>query len=231
MSRTAILYDVHGNLAALRAVLGDAHAAGAEQFVLGGDYALFGPAPAETVVELQSLGEAAGWIRGNVDRWTAHPDQADTDELLQRAIADTRAALGLQAATDLGALQEVLVRDGIRFCHASPRSDLESFLPEPQATDAEFLAGAPEATVVFGHTHLQFRRRHGDDGPELVNPGSVGMPLDGDPRAAYALLEGGEIELRRVAYDHEAAARSVVEAFGEVPWAERSARRLRTATP
>src|SRR5581483_4388179 len=71
----ALLYDMHGNLRALNAVLADARAAGATRFVLGGDYAAFGPEPAETVAALREL-EDATWIRGNWERWCAHPDQA-----------------------------------------------------------------------------------------------------------------------------------------------------------
>jgi diadenosine tetraphosphatase ApaH/serine/threonine PP2A family protein phosphatase len=84
--------------------------------------------------------------------------------------------------------------------------------------------------VVFGHTHLQFARTTAE-GLELVNPGSVGMPFDGDTRAAYALLHpGGRVEHRRVPYDHESAAARVPERFGEAPWTEVVARRLRTAS-
>ena len=70
------------------------------------------------------------------------------------------------------------VIDGTRYCHASPLSDMRSFLPEPGDDDEQMLAGASERRVVFGHTHLQFHRR-GPGGIELLNPGSVGLPLDG----------------------------------------------------
>lgn len=227
MLLTAVLYDVHGNHRALEAVVQDAQAAGAERFVLGGDYALFGPEPRETVRRLQALGRST-WIRGNVDRWCAHPDQAGDDELLQRAISDCRAALGEELTRQLGALPEGHVEDGIRFCHASPASDMQSFLPQPAGSDDELLQGVEEMRVVFGHTHVQFRRTR-TGGIELVNPGSVGMPLDGDHRAAYALLRHGELELRRVAYDHEAAAAAMRRHFGDADWAARSERRLLSA--
>lgn len=221
----ALLYDVHGNLPALEAVLRDARSAGGESFLLGGDYALFGPFPAETVAALERL-TGATRIRGNVDRWSAHPDQAPDDPLLRDAIAACRKALGDAMVAKLGGLPEQLVLDGTRYCHASPISDLCSFAPEAGSEDDELLGGAVERRVVFGHTHLQFRRIR-PDGVELVNPGSVGMPLDGDHRAAYALLGGdGALEHRRVAYDHEASAAAMLERFGEVPWARRSADRL-----
>jgi predicted phosphodiesterase len=224
----ALLYDVHGNLTALNAVLDDARRAGAREFLFGGDYALFGPWPAETVAAAREA-HGATWIRGNVDRWCAFPDQAGDDELLVAAIAACRAALGDSVVTSLGALEEQVVLDGTRYCHASPLSDLRSFMPDPADEDDELLAGAAERRIVFGHTHLQFRRVR-DDGIELVNPGSVGMPLDGDPRAAYALLSGdGDLQLCRVAYDHEVSAAAVRECFGDAPWAVRSERRLLTA--
>jgi diadenosine tetraphosphatase ApaH/serine/threonine PP2A family protein phosphatase len=224
----ALIYDVHGNLPALETVLADARAAGAERYLLGGDYGLFGPWPAETVAALRELPDAA-WIRGNVDRWSAFPDQADHDELLQKAIADCRDALGDDVADELGTLPEQTVIDGTRYCHASPKSDMESFVPDPGESDAELLAGATEPRVVFGHTHLQFRRS-GPGGAELVNPGSVGLPLDGDLRAAYALVrDDGSLELRRVVYDHERSAAAVRERFGDADWAVRSERRLLTA--
>jgi diadenosine tetraphosphatase ApaH/serine/threonine PP2A family protein phosphatase len=228
MPTAALLYDVHGNLPALEAVLDDARGAGANTFLLGGDYALFGPWPVETVAALDEL-ENATWIRGNVDRWSAFPDQAGDDELLQRAIAACREALGLALVTRLGELQEQVVVDGVRYCHASPASDLRSFMPEPAEEDDDLLAGIGERRIVFGHTHLQFRRGR-PDGIELLNPGSVGMPFDGDTRAAYALVsEDGSIELRHVAYDHERSAAAMREQFGDADWAIRSEHRLRTA--
>src|SRR5947208_10815755 len=113
----AVLYDIHGNLSALEAVLQDARGAGAARFVLGGDYALFGPCPRETVTALRQLPDAT-WIRGNVDRWTAFPDDLPDDPSLARAVADCRHALGDQLAAELGALGEQAVVGGARYCHA-----------------------------------------------------------------------------------------------------------------
>ena len=222
------MYDVHGNLPALEAVLDDARAAGAEGFLLGGDYGLFGPWPAETVAKLHEL-SGATWIRGNVDRWTAAPDDAPDDTLIRAAIVACREALSEEVASELGALTEQIVIRGIRYCHGSPISDVRSFMPTPADDDAELLDEVGERRVVFGHTHLQFARTT-RSGVELVNPGSVGMPFDGDPRAAYALLaDDGRIDLRRVAYDHEASAAAMEEQYPGKAWAERSARRLRRA--
>ena len=230
MAPMAIIYDVHGNLPALEAVLADARTAGAQRFLLGGDYALFGPFQAESVAALRELGEAT-WIRGNVDRWAGNPGDLPDDDVLARAVADCRGVLGDGLADELGELPEQVVIDGTRYCHASPVSDMRSFLPEPAADDEEMLAGASERRVVFGHTHLQFRRS-GPGGVELLNPGSVGLPLDGDPRSAYALAhDDGSIEHRRVDYDREAAISALQDRFGDVAWAQRSVRRLQQSQP
>jgi predicted phosphodiesterase len=84
--------------------------------------------------------------------------------------------------------------------------------------------------VIFGHTHLQFLRTR-SDGVELLNPGSVGLPMDGDPRAAYAFVDGDDVELRRVEYDRDQAIAGLRDRYGNAPWAQRSVRRIETAQP
>jgi diadenosine tetraphosphatase ApaH/serine/threonine PP2A family protein phosphatase len=221
-----LIYDVHGNLEALDAALADAGGAGVGRFLLGGDYALFGPEPVATVERLRSLD--AQMIRGNVDRWTEHPNEAPDDPLVQDAIAYCRTELGDRVVADLGAMPEWLGDEGrVRFTHGSPLSDVRSFAPSPTAEDGELLAGHREPLQVFGHTHIAFQRE-GPHGIRLVNPGSVGMPVDGDQRAAWAILhDDGEIEQRRVVYDFEAVA-TALRAIG-APWADRSARRIEQA--
>ncbi len=219
----ALIYDVHGNLPALDAVLADAEAAGARRFVLGGDYAGFGAWPAETVARLHELD--AVWIRGTVDRWTADP--AEAPEAARGALERCGELLGDAAAAELAALPERHEEDGVLYCHASPVSDLASFMPAPAEVDAELMAGAQPGRLVFGHTHLQFRRA-GPGGTELLNPGSVGMPFDGDHRAAYALVAAdGGVTHRRVDYDHRASAAAVRDVLGEA--GEVPARRIEQA--
>ena len=225
----AVLYDVHGNLGALDAVLADARAAGANRWVLGGDYAVFGAWQAETVARLQEL-EPATWIRGNVDRWAG--GDAPDDSTLQAAVADTRATLGDALADELGRLPFEAEVAGARFVHASPVSDMRSFSAEPNDEDEELLDGSTQPRLVFGHTHVQFRRPAAVGDVELVNPGSVGVPLDGDPRAAYALLDpdSRELELRRVDYDTQATIDKLRETYGDREWAPTILRRLETQT-
>ena len=102
----------------------------------------------------------------------------------------------------------VLLTSVRRVLHGSPLSDVESFPAQPGDDDERMLNGVRDTTVVFGHSHLQFKRE-GPNGTTLVNPGSAGMPLDGDVRAAYALRrDDGEFEFRRVDYDIERAAQA-----------------------
>lgn len=206
----ALVYDVHGNLPALEAVRADAEAQGADRYLLGGDYALFGAWPKETVERLRDL--PAEWIRGNGERWTASPD--DAPDQVRGAVDRCHELLGDELVRQLAELPETHTEEGVLFCHGSPVSDVRSFLPEPSDEDAELLAGVHARRLVFGHTHLAFRRVVA--GIELINPGSVGMPLDDDQRSAYALLhDSGEVEHRRVAYDHPASAAAVRERLGE----------------
>jgi diadenosine tetraphosphatase ApaH/serine/threonine PP2A family protein phosphatase len=198
----ACLYDIHANLPALEAVLADAEATGASSYLLGGDYGAWGPRPLECVERLRALPNAT-WIRGNGERWLREPP-VDRPEVIA-----TLSASPSGYGTDEGwlfSLQTQVELSDVLFVHGSPLSDVESFPAEPSDDDERMLAGVRDRTVVFGHSHLQFRRP-GPKGTTLVNPGSVGMPLDGDARAAYALLrDDREFEFRRVEYDVERAA-------------------------
>jgi diadenosine tetraphosphatase ApaH/serine/threonine PP2A family protein phosphatase len=149
---------------------------------------------------------------------------------VQGAIAAARAALGDTLVAELAALPESAgLPGGARAWHGSPAGDVRSFFPEAADDEAELLAGVTEPRLVFGHTHLAFRRTT-DGGIELVNPGSVGMPCDGDHRAAYALLDDdGTLTHRRVAYDHAASAAALAERYGDAGWIEAPARRLAQA--
>jgi predicted phosphodiesterase len=201
-----VLYDVHGNLVALQAVLADAERAGASTYVLGGDYATFGPWPRETVDLLETLPTVAR-IRGNVDRWLREEPEVpeSAKEFVTTAVTVARDVLGTAIVERLYGLPEKSQLDGMLICHGSPVSDIETFARDAQPGEERLLGGETQRTILFGHSHLQFSRA-GPNGTRLVNPGSVGAPLDGDPRAAWALYARGEITLRRTAYDVERAA-------------------------
>jgi predicted phosphodiesterase len=216
----AILYDIHGNLVALEEVLADADKAGADAYFLGGDFGAWSPWPLETLERLRSLPDTT-WIRGNGERWLREPP-LDRPDVAQE-LAESDPGVGKEEGW-LYSLQAQKELDGVLYVHGSPLSDVESFPSEPGEDDERMLNGVRDTTVVFGHSHLQFKRP-GPNGTMLINPGSAGMPLDGDPRAAYALRQDdGEFEFRRVAYDTERVAR----AWEQLPgWGPMAGERIR----
>jgi diadenosine tetraphosphatase ApaH/serine/threonine PP2A family protein phosphatase len=217
----AVLYDIHGNLVALEEVIRDAEAAGADGYLLGGDFASWSPWPLETIERLRLLPNTT-WIRGNGERWLREPP-LDRPEVIE-ALSDRDSGLGSEEGW-LYSLQAQKELDGVVYVHGSPLSDVDSFPSEPDPDDERLLAGVRDTTVVFGHSHLQFQRP-GPNGTTLVNPGSVGMPLDGDVRAAYALRhDDGRFEFRRVDFDTERVARAW-EALGG-PFGQMAAARTR----
>jgi predicted phosphodiesterase len=196
------LYDIHGNVDALEAVLADPRAADADVVVVGGD-AVPGPFAGATLARLETLGVPVRWIRGNGEREVAEavggPTPAD-DDLAARTAAITAAEIGDDRARALGQLPLTLALDGVVFCHASPRRDdelLTRLSPLERWTDA--LAGIDAALVVAGHTHQQDDRVVG--GVRFVNAGSVGLPYEGDGAARWLWIGGGVPELRHTAYD------------------------------
>ena len=151
----AVLYDIHGNLPALEEVLKDADAAGAESYLLGGDFAPWSPWPRETLETLRALPNTT-WIRGNLERWLREPpiDQPDVAQELEEADSGVGNDEGW-----LYSLQTQIELDGVLYVHGSPLSNVESFPPKPGGDDERMLKGVRGKTVVFGHSHLQFKRQ------------------------------------------------------------------------
>ena len=200
----AALYDIHGNLPALEAVLAELALDPPDAIVVGGDV-LWGPYQAECVALLRGVG--ARFLAGNCEREVLHG--ASEADLWCRAQLD--ADLAADVATwpltielDVSGLGRVL------FCHATPRSDEEIItrLTPDDAVAAAF-ASTRADVVVCGHTHVQVDRVVTDE-LRLVNAGSVGMPCEGQPGAFWALLDGG-IELRRTEYAIEPALARLLE--------------------
>jgi predicted phosphodiesterase len=210
--RVAALYDIHGNLPALEAVLAEVEAAAPDLVVVGGDV-VAGPLPGETLERLVALGDRVRWVMGNADRMVIEAYDrggrpADPEDAIDRLDAWVARQL-TQAQRDRLAAFEPLVRadvDGlgpVLFCHGSPRSDEEIItVVSPDERLAPILDGVAEETVVCGHTHHQFDRRA--RGRRVLNAGSVGRPYEDEP-AAYWLWLGPDAELRRTDYDVAAA--------------------------
>lgn len=197
--RVAALYDVHGNLPALEAVLAEVDA---DLILVGGDVAA-GPWPSETMECLHALGDRVRFIRGNADREVAAPNGQEglappqLMEFVRERLSPEQ--LGFLASLPLTESVEVDGLGSVLFCHATPRDDEELLTRiSPDEHWRAALVGVRDSVVVFGHTHVQFERDVGD--VHLVNAGSVGMPYENEPGAYWALLGPG-IELRRTQYE------------------------------
>ena len=213
--RIAALYDIHGNLPALEAVLDQVRRAGVDAVVVGGDV-LPGPMPRETIDCLAALDVPVHYLTGNGDRVVLAARRGDdisaeVPEAFRDVIRWCAAALTDQDAARLAGWPSTL-RLPVRglgealFCHATPRSDTEIFTrltAEERLFDV--FDGVDSALVVCGHTHMAFDRVI--RGIRVVNAGSVGMPF-GEP-GAYWLLLGPEVSPHCTRYDLAAAAARV----------------------
>ena len=177
----ATLYDVHGNIRALEAVLKEIPADAA--IVVGGDVAA-GPFPQETVDTLGARGDRVRWIRGNADRELVVGEEGLAPPEL---IEWVRSKLDAGTIEWLGELPPTLEWEGVLYCHASPRNDVDIFTERtPEERIAFLFEGVEADTIVCGHTHMQFDRTIA--GKRVVNSGSVGMSYD-EPRGAYWTLD------------------------------------------
>jgi putative phosphoesterase len=217
--RVAAIYDIHGNLPALEAVLQDIHKEKVDLVVVGGDV-FPGPMPVETITRLLALNIPVDYLHGNGDRevlaqmrgaetdwyrtapeqwrepvrWTAQQLQPEHERML--------AAWPKTISLEIRGLGEVL------FCHATPRNDTEIFTRRtPEDRVAKVFEGVTASMVICGHTHMQFDRTVGTI--RIVNAGSVGMPF-GEPGAYWVLL-GPDVQLRRTQYDLAKAAQRAGE--------------------
>src|SRR4051794_19208332 len=168
-----VLYDIHGNIDALDAVLADPRAADRDVVVVGGDV-VPGAFARATLDRLAALPDPVRWVRGNGEREVAEAVGAPApapDDLVARTSAISAAELGDDRARALGELPLTLDLDGVLFCHATPRRDdeiLTRLSPRERWTDA--LEGVGRRLVVAGHTHQQDDRVMGE-GLRFVNAG------------------------------------------------------------
>ena len=228
--RIAAIYDIHGNLPALEAVLAAIDRERPDLIVVGGDVAA-GPLPRPTIERLMGLDYPAHFVRGNGDRemvalFNGQPldpslSEAAREQIawsvgqLDRAHRDFLATFTPPATFRIDALGDAV------FCHGSPRDEDEIITASTtEERLARIVAAVAAPLVVSGHTHMQFDRRHPlrrvPGTVRVVNAGSVGMPY-GEPGAYWALL-GPTVALRRTTYDLDAAAARI--RAGGCPWAE-----------
>lgn len=208
--RIAALYDIHGNVPALDAVLAEVEREGVDVVVWGGDVAA-GPMPVATLERMRAVGGPC--VMGNGDRqmvedFDAGRTPSDSDDEMMRTMLwavsridrsdrDFLAAFAPTVSLDVDGLGPTL------FCHGSPRGDEERITrATPDERLAPMLEGVDERVIVCGHTHQQFDLRCGEQ--RVLNAGSIGMPYEGTA-AAFWLLLGPDAELRRTEYDVPAA--------------------------
>lgn len=211
--RIAAFGDVHGNLVALTAVLNDIATSGVDASVCLGDYAYKGPAPGDCVQVIRGLGVPC--VHGNTELALLReagrlPDtrQLSEDEIplahwhvSRFSTADLDFLVGLPRVHRINDGQQTLL-----FTHAHPDEVERAVMPgDPTQAVDERLAGLGCNWLIMGHTHVPYLFR--SSGVRLVNAGSVGFPLDGNPRSSYVIIDtdSGIVEFRRVAYNIDAA--------------------------
>ena len=212
--RVAVIADVHGNLHALEAVLEDVAAARCDALWMAGDWVGYGAFPEECVRRLRAAG-AVG-VAGDMDRETVRaaggvfPDDAPDEK--REALRHAASALSAESLVFLRSLPErrrpAPSPVSSLLVHGSPQRLGEHLWPDvADSRLVELARSAAARVVVCGHTHAAMDREA--SGTRFLNPGSVGRPGDGDPRAAWAALDLDDATVRfaprRVAYDHRAA--------------------------
>src|SRR5437763_7268170 len=191
--QVAALYDGHGNLPGLEAVLADVPEEAV--IVVGGDVAA-GPFPHEALERLRGLGDRVRWLRGNADRELMPGAEGLAPEEMLEWV---RARLSTEEIAFLHGLPPTVRIDRTLFCHATPLNDVDIFTElTPEERIAPQFADVAADLVVCGHTHVQFDRTIA--GVRVVNAGSVGMAYEDEP-GAYWLLLGPDVEHRRTPFE------------------------------
>ncbi len=214
--RTLVIADIHSNWAALQAIREPF-----DRCLVIGDLVDYGTDPLPCLDWIRE--HATHVVRGNHDHAVAQHVAAREGGGFRRLAAATRplhwevldaprlrylARLPMSVRCEIDGLKLLLV-------HATPRDMLDEYLG-PDATGWRDRLGDIDADLIcVGHTHQQFLIETG--GQKVLNPGSVGQPRDGDPRAAYAIIEDGRIELKRIEYDIEATLQQMRTTSVE-PW-------------
>ncbi len=194
----ALLSDIHANVVALEAVLGELPDVTAIWVM--GDTVGYGPDPADTLALLRE--RRATLVAGNHDRAVATGEGLELFNSAARAAAERhRSWLGAADRDFLAGLPVTLEpATGYSICHGSPRDPLWEYVFDAR-TAGYAMGGLAAPRCCVGHTHVPALFRIGDT-KLMINPGSVGQPRDGDPRASYALLDvdGATVDFRRVEY-------------------------------
>lgn len=227
--RVALFADVHGNAEALDAVLKQADVAGCDAMCFLGCLT-WGPEPMRVLDLANDSGRPSFFLRGNGERAVlelANGGRPSMDPVLERWMVRAHGEEGLRRIRNFpkALTMSISGASDVRLCHGSPRSDVE--LLSPRATDErveQACDGAPERTIVHGHTHLQYQRTVG--GRLIAGCGSVGLPYTDEPPAAlWSMVDADGVHAMSTDYDIDAAERAVERAG--YPSAERFLTTLR----
>lgn len=211
-----VISDVHSNLVALEAVLDDMPPV--ESVICAGDVVGYNPWPGECVDRVRE--EVAATVMGNHDRSVVDGTGYPGNRMADRGVAFAREQLSEEQLDWLAGLpaERRAFGDRVKIVHGHPDDPNHYTVPD------EFSPAllGDEDLLVMGHTHIQHYERY-DEGV-VLNPGSVGQPRNGDPRAAYAVVDLDELAVatHRVEYDVE----RVQQKIADVGLPERTALRL-----
>lgn len=215
--RVGVISDIHSNIIALEAVL--AELTDVEMIICAGDIVGYNPWPGECIDRVRE--EGIPTVMGNHDRMVASDRNFHGNSMARAGVTHAKNTITESQREWLASLPtERVVRDGaIKIVHGHPKDPDHYTRPEEFSPS---LLGS-ESVLIMGHTHVQYHETY----PEgtVMNPGSVGQPRDGDPRAAYAILTlpSGGVEEHRVTYDIE----TVIDEIETIGLPYRTGTRLR----
>ena len=205
--KIALISDIHSNLPALKAVL---DAIDVDQILCAGDIVGYYPYPNEVIELVKEHGIAS--IYGNHDKAVITGDTSWFNPIAASAIEWTRDNISQNGMKFLEKLPAQLTFDNVAIVHGSPHDPDEYVYPTTSPTRLEkFLDQVSKKVLVLGHTHVQWSLELGDR--KIINPGAVGQPRDGNPKAAYAILDSKseEFTMHRIGYDVEETASKTLE--------------------
>jgi putative phosphoesterase len=202
--KIAILSDIHSNLAALKAVLADVEAQGCSQIISLGDVVGYHAEPGECIDLLMQHNVKN--IMGNHDYYLIGEENCPRSRLVSQIIDYQKGIVTSSQKDWLAQSVSSLIIDDMYMVHGGWKDPMDQYLYKICSSDI------PEgARVLFsGHTHVQCLAEFGQR--YYCNPGSVGQPRDGDPRAAYAIVDANHIILRRINYDIDKTVQTMIAA-------------------
>jgi putative phosphoesterase len=239
--RIAIVSDIHGNLTALKAVVADLREVSPDLVLHGGDLVTNGHHGAEVIDTIRAL----GWrgVLGNTDELLWTPEKKAQmvkaapkltrlmDVLFGSTGPAARSLIGEERVAWLQSLPLQIRQDDLLLMHASPNDLWRAPMPDCSEAELVRIYGSCQAkVVVYGHIHRAYVRSAGD--LAIANSGSVGLPYDGDPRAAYLVISQGKISIRRVQYEIESEVKELLASgYPYAPWLAAMRRTARYVPP